>query len=79
MINDDAPHRVFKIGELTSLIASNVLPSRKSAVNFSRACRYLEEPVLSKLWEIQWWLETLMKVLPGELGIVTTRYPVEVW
>jgi len=37
MVDGYASHPVFKIGELARLIASHVLPSRKSAVNFSCA------------------------------------------
>jgi len=66
MIDDSAPHRVFKICELTRLIASHVLTSPKSAVNFSCVCRYLEEPVLSALWETQGSLQNLLKALPRE-------------
>lgn len=67
MIHNDTPHRIFKISELTRLIASQlVLINRKDAVNLAYACRYLEEPVLSTLWETQWSLCTLLKVLPEE-------------
>ena len=59
------PHRIFKISELTRLIASwLVLINGKGAVNLACACRCLEEPVLSTLWETQWSLCTLLKVLP---------------
>ena len=65
MFHDSTPYRVFKISELTSLIARQlVLISRKSAVNLARACRSLEEPILSTLWETQESLCTLLKVLP---------------
>ena len=65
--HDTTPHRVFKISELTRLIASQlVLTSRQSAVNLACACRSLEEPVLSTLWETQWSLRTLLEVLPKE-------------
>jgi len=67
MIRDSTPHRVLKISELTRLIASQlVLVSRKSAVNLACACRSLEEPVLSTLWETQSSLITLLRVLPKE-------------
>ena len=67
MIDDNTPYRIFKISELTRLIASQlVLLSRKSATNLARVCRSLEEPVLSTLWEIQLSLPTLLKVLPEE-------------
>lgn len=59
MIDDNTSHRVFKIGELTRLIASHALPSRNGAMNFSCTCRYLEEPVLRKLWETQRLFQTL--------------------
>ena len=64
---DTTPHRVFKISELTRLIASQlVLINQKSAVNLACACRFLEGPVLSTLWETQWSLCTLLEVLPKE-------------
>ena len=67
MTHDSTPHRIFKISELTRLIASQlVLISRKSTVNFACACRSLEEPNLSTLWEIQRSLFTLLEVLPRE-------------
>lgn len=68
MTHDDAPHRVFKIWELARLIASQlaVIRGHKSAVNLACACRYLEEPVLSALWETQRSLTTLLELLPGE-------------
>ena len=65
MIHDNTPSHIFKISELTRLIASQlVLISQKSAVNFACACRCLEEPILSTLWETQWSLCALLKVLP---------------
>ena len=67
MIRDSGSHRIFKIDELTRLIAGQlVLISRGSAVNLACACRYLEEPVLSTLWEKQWSLHTLLEMLPEE-------------
>ena len=67
MVHNDTPRRVFKISELTRLIASQlVLISPKSTVNLACACRYLEEPVLSTLWETQWSLSILLEVLPEE-------------
>ena len=67
MIHDGAPHRIFRISELTSLIASHlVLICPKSTASLACACRYLEEPVLSILWQMQWSLDTLLKVLPKE-------------
>ena len=65
LYHDSTPYRVFKIGELTRLIASQLIPHhKKSAVNLACACRYLEEPVLSTLWETQWSLCTLLETLP---------------
>ena len=67
MIRDSGSHRIFKIDELTRLIAGQlVLISRGSAVNLACACRYLEEceykePVLSTLWEKRWSLHTLLE------------------
>jgi len=64
MIRDRTPHRVLKINELTRLITSQLvlIGSRKSAVNLACACRSLEEPVLSTLWETQ----SSLRVLPKE-------------
>jgi len=60
-------HRILKISELTRVIASQLTSlSRRSAVNLACVCRYLEEPVLSTLWEEQRTLYTLLKVLPEE-------------
>ena len=68
MIHDSTPHRVFKISELTRLIASQLVHTNKklSAANLVCACRYLEGPVLSTLWESQWSLCTLLRALPEE-------------
>ena len=68
MIEDGtAPGRVFKISELARLIASQLnLTNKRSVVNLACVCRYLEEPVLSILWETQSSLPRLLKVLPGE-------------
>ena len=67
MTHDSTPHRIFKISELTRLIASQlVLISRRSTVNLACTCRALEEPNLSTLWEIQQSLFTLLEVLPRE-------------
>ena len=67
-INQDiTSHRVFKIGELTRLIASQLVSiSQRSAVNLACACRCLEEPVLSTLWETQPLLYTLLMTLPED-------------
>ena len=67
MTHDSTPYRVLKISELTRLIASQlVLISRKSTLSLACVCRYLEEPVLSTLWETQFLLPTLLRVLPKE-------------
>jgi len=67
MIHQSTPHRVFKIAELTRLIAGQLtLTSRKSTLNLACVCRYLEEPVLSMLWETQHSFSTLFEVLPEE-------------
>jgi len=67
MIHDSTSHRVLKIDELTRLIAGQlVLISQKSTVHLACACRSLEEPVLSTLWETQPLLITLLRVLPKE-------------
>ena len=68
MIHDNAPHRIFKISELTRLVASQlVVISQESTVHLACACRYLEEPVLSTLWGSQWSLSTLLKVFPDAI------------
>ena len=67
MVHDSPPHHVFKISELTRLITSHLtLIDQKSVVDLACACRYLEEPVLSTLWETQSSMRTLLKVLPEE-------------
>jgi len=68
MIRDSTPHPVLKIDELTRHIASQLvlIGGRKSAVNLACACRCLEEPVLSTLWETQSSMITLLWVLPKE-------------
>ena len=67
MIDGSAPHRVFKIGELTRLIARQLIPDgQESAVDLACACRSLEEPVLSTVWETQDSLCTLLEVLPRD-------------
>ena len=64
MIHGNASHHIFEISELTRLIASQLIPiSPKSAVNLACTCRYLEEPVLSTLWETQGSLNILLEVL----------------
>ena len=77
MIYQSTPHRVFKIAELTRLIASQLaLTSRKSALNLACVCRYLEEPALSMLWEMQHSFCTLLDVLPEETWKLE-RWPAE--
>ena len=67
MIPDSAPHRTLKISELARAIASQlILISQASALDLACACRCLEEPVLSTLWETQESLCTLMGVLPKD-------------
>ena len=67
MVHDGAPHRVFRISELTRLIAGQLIPtSRTNVVDLACVCRYLEEPVLSTLWETQSSLHVLLRVLPEE-------------
>ena len=75
MIHDDStPHRVFKISELTRIIAEHlVLIDNKSAVNLACVSRYLEEPALSSLWETQESFCTLLMVLPE--GILHPELP----
>lgn len=65
MIHNSASSRVFKISELTRLIASELVHiSRRSMVDLACVCRSLEEPILSTLWETQWALDTLLELLP---------------
>ena len=67
MTHDSTSHHIFRISELTRLIASQlILINPRDAVNLACACRYLEEPALCTLWEIQWSLCTLLRVLPEE-------------
>ena len=74
MTHDNISHRIFKITELTRFIANQLVPiSRKSAANLACACRYLEEPVLSTLWETQQSLNILLEVLPREAWHHTPR------
>ena len=61
------PHRMFKISELARVIASQLISvSRGSVVNLACVSRYLEEPVLSTLWEEQRSLYPLLRVLSEE-------------
>ena len=80
MIHDSTPYRVLKISELARLIASQLvlIGAENSAVNLACACRSLEEPILSTLWEeTQSSLPTLLKVLPEEnWGLQSTRHVV---
>jgi len=82
---DSASHRVFKIGELARLIAGQLIPKRQgSAVNLACACRNLEAPALSMLWETQESLYTLLETLPrdnwdwsGESVVCDLNLPLE--
>ena len=66
MIHDSTPYHVLNISELTRLIASQLvlIGAEKSAVNLACACRSLEEPILSTLWETKCHFFTLLQVLP---------------
>ena len=65
MPRDSTPHRIFKISELTRLIAGQLIfISPKGTVSLACACRYLEELVLNTLWRTQSSLGTLLRVLP---------------
>ena len=67
MTYDSVSYRVLGVSELARLIACQLtLISQESVVNLACACRYLEEPVLSALWEIQRSLYVLLGVLPEE-------------
>ena len=67
MIHNSASHRIFKISELARLIAGQIVSiDRRTIVNLVCVCRYLEEPVLSTLWETQSSLCNLLRVLPKE-------------
>jgi len=63
---ESTPELVFKISELTRVIATHLVLTDNGggAVNLACASRYLEEPVLSTLWEMQLSLCTLLRVLP---------------
>ena len=66
MSHDSTPYHVLNISELTRLIASQLvlIGAEKSAVNLACACRSLEEPVLSTLWETKYHFFILLSVLP---------------
>jgi len=67
MIQDSASHGALKIGELTRVIPGYLVSiNQESAVNLACACRYLEEPVLSTLWETQPFLHPLLMMLPED-------------
>ena len=61
---------VFKVDELATQIATNLLAiSRKSVVALALTCRALEDPTLRVLWETQ-----------DSLGFLITRVlPTEAW
>ena len=66
-IHDSAPNCLFSISELTRLIAGQLtLISQESTVSLACACRRLEEPALSTLWETQSSLFTVLAVLLDE-------------
>jgi len=66
MIHDSTPYHVLNISELARLIASQLVltGAEKSAVNLACACRSFEEPILSTLWERQYYFFTLLSVFP---------------
>ena len=67
MNHDSTPHRIFKISELTRLIAAYlILIDPKGVVSLACTCRCLEEPALGTLWETQRSLCTPLRVLPEE-------------
>ena len=58
-------HRIFEIDELVGLISRHLVSTHyPSAVSLACACRFLEEPALSSLWELQNSFTTLIGVLP---------------
>ena len=61
--------RVFKLEELATLIATQLLAiSPDSVVKLALTCRALEAPALGALWEKQGSLESLIKrVLPMDI------------
>ena len=67
MTSDSAAHRVLKTSEITRPVASQLIliAGLKSVVNFACACRHLEAPVLSTLWETQSSIRTLLRVFPS--------------
>jgi len=80
MTHDGAPHRVLNINELARLVANQLIPiNRKSAVNLACVCRYLEEPVLSTLWETQTSLCTLLRRCLEILGVGNIRDLLKAW
>jgi len=79
MIQDSARYRVLNISELARHIASHLvlINAEGSAVNLACACRSLEEPILSTLWDKQSSLCTLLEVLPEENRVShPIQYPV---
>lgn len=65
MASKATPHRIFEIGELTRMIAVElILLSRRSTVNFACTSRGLKELVLGALWARQSSLFTLLMMLP---------------
>ena len=59
------PHRIFEIDELARLISCHLVSTHPaSAVSLASTCRFLEEPALSSLWELQDSLTALIGVSP---------------
>ena len=67
-------HQIFEIDELARHISRHLVSThRASAVSLACACRSLEEPALSSLWEHQDSLATLIGVSPIVDGEVCDR------
>ena len=59
------PHRIFEIDELARLISRHLVSTDPGSVaSLACTCRFLEEPALSSLWELQDSLFTLIDVSP---------------
>jgi len=70
-------HPVFGIDELVRLVVGELVQtSPRTAVSFALTCRSLEEPTLSSLWNEQFSLTDLLKVLPNHTW-VQDEYEIE--
>ena len=60
------PHPIVEIDELLRLVIEKLIEtSSRAAISFALTCQSLEEPILSSLWEQQYFLPVFVKVLPN--------------